>query len=157
MRTFRVFAVVCLLVPCRALPAQGATLTNWQAVQALPLHLRVQVKADTRKSDCHITSVTDDKLTCAEASFARSEIKSIKLTNKTRSILGSFGAGMAIGAGAGAIAFGAPDPGSPNSWFYVSRGEAAAIGAGLGSAVGGITGAIVGASGNRFSKTIYKR
>ena len=157
MRTFRVFAVVCLLVPCRALPAQGATLTNWQAVQALPLHLRVQVKADTRKSDCHITSVTDDKLICAEASFERSEIKSIKLTNKSKSILGSFGAGMAIGAGAGAIAFGAPDPGSPNSWFYVSRGEAAAVGAGLGAAVGGTVGAIVGASGNHFSKTIYKR
>jgi len=79
------------------------------------------------------------------------------VTNKTKSILGSFGVGMAIGAGAGAIAFGAPNPGDPNSWFYVSRGEAAAIGAGLGSAVGGITGAIVGASGNRFSKTIYKR
>lgn len=157
MRTFRVLAVVCFLLLCRALPAHSATPTGWQVVQALPLHTLVQVRADTHKSNCHIMAVTDDQLTCAEASFSRAEIKSIRLPSKTRSMVGCFATGAAIGAGAGAITLAAPDPGPSNSWFYISRAEAAGIGAGVGSVTGGVIGVIVGATGHHFSKTIYQR
>ena len=102
-------------------------------------------------------AVTDDTLTCAESSFSRSEIKLIKLPSKVRSTVACFGTGMAIGAGAGAITFAAPDPGPSTGWFYISRGEAAAIGAGVGAVVGGTVGAVVGVTGHHFSETIYKR
>src|SRR5690349_19243000 len=92
------FAVLVLAAP----PAHAATPTGWEAVQALPPHTHVQVRTDNLKSDCQVVAVTEDKLTCSEASFARSEIKSIKRIEKTKSTLGGLALGAGIGAGAGA-------------------------------------------------------
>ena len=157
MRTLRVFAVVCLALLSTTRPVHAANPTGWQAVQALPPHTLLQVRTGTVKSDCHLTSVTDDKLTCAEASFARSDIKSIKLVNKTKSTLGGLALGAGIGAGAGAGIGSAINAGDKGSLVHVSGGKSAGVGAALGTVIGAGVGALVGHSANLFAQTIYKR
>jgi hypothetical protein len=99
MQTLRVLAVATLaLILSQTLPARAQTASAWQSVQALPPQTRVQVKTDGHKADCVVISVTDDKLTCSQSVVSRSEIKSIKLLNKTKSTLG----GLLLGAGVGA-------------------------------------------------------
>jgi len=157
MRTVRVIVIVSLVLLCRAIPAHGATSSGWQAVQALPLHTHVQVRTDSVKSDCHITSVTDDKLTCVEASFSRSEIKSIKRVNKTTSTLSGLALGAGMGAGLGAGIGSAVNAGDSGSILHVSSGKSAGVGAVFGVVIGAGVGALVGHSANLFSATIYKR
>jgi hypothetical protein len=157
MRTFRVFAVVCLVLLCKTLSAHGATSTGWQAVQALAPNTRVHIKADTRSSNCHITTVTEDKLTCSEGVFSRSEIKSIKLVDKTKSTLGGLALGAGIGAGAGAGIGSAINSGDTGSILHVSGGKSAGVGAAFGVIIGAGIGALVGHGTNLFATTIYKR
>ena len=156
MRAFRFFALVCLM-SFSAAALHAATPAGWQAVQALAPNTRVHVKTDTRSSDCHITAVTEDKLTCAEASFSRSEIKSIKLVNKTKSTLSGLALGAGVGAGAGAGIGSAINASDTGSILHVSGGKSAGVGAALGVVIGAGVGALVGHSSNLFAATIYKR
>lgn len=158
MRSLRAYVSSGIaLFALTALPALAATPTGWEAVQALAPHTHVQVRTDKLKSDCHVTAVTEDKLTCAEASFERSEIKSIKRIDKTKSTLGGLALGAGIGAGAGAGIGSAINAGDSGSWFHVSSGKATGVGAAVGTVIGAGVGALVGHATNLFAATIYKR
>jgi hypothetical protein len=111
----------------------------------------VQVKTDSHKADCVVISVTDDKLTCSQSVVSRSEIKSIKLLNKTKSTLG----GLLLGAGVGAGIGSAINAGDKGSFVHVSGGKSAGVGAAVGIGVG--IGAMFGHSTNLFATTVYKR
>jgi len=103
MHVLRVLSLASLaLLASQPLPASAQAGNRWQSVQALPPQTRIQVKTEGHKADCVVTAVTDDKLTCSQSVFSRSEIKSIKLLNKTKSTLGGLLLGTGIGAGVGA-------------------------------------------------------
>ena len=148
MRISRQRIAVCLLMQATMMsgqsPANGA---NWQRVQQLPTHTRVHIYADTRNRACSIESVTDDGLTCGHKTFARSEIKSIKLTRYAVSTA----AGAAIGAGGGA-AIGAGIAASGDG-FFTKRETAGVL-----AVIGVIPGALIG-WGTDFAKgpTVYRR
>lgn len=155
MRASPVLVIACLTLFASALSAQNPT--GWQAVEALAPQTRVQVKADTRSSSCHITAVTDDKLTCAETSFPRSEIKSIRLVNKSKSTLGGLALGAGAGAGAGIGIGAAVNAADKGSLVHVSAGKSVAVGAGVGAILGAGIGALIGHHSTLFATTIYKR
>src|ERR1700743_2940208 len=103
MHTLGVLSLTCLaLIVSPVSPTRAETATSWQSVQALPPHTRVQVKTDSHKADCLVTAVTDDKLTCSQSVFTRSEIQSIELLNQTKSTLTGLLLGVGVGAGVGA-------------------------------------------------------
>jgi hypothetical protein len=158
MHTLRVLALTCFaLIVSPASPARAQTATGWQSVQALPPHTRLQVKTDSHKADCLVTAVTDDKLTCSQSVFSRSEIQSIKLLNKTKSTLTGLLLGVGVGAGVGAAIGSAINAGDSGSIVHVSGGKSAGVGAGVGALVGIPIGALFGHSTNLFATTIYKR
>lgn len=158
MQNLRVLALGSLaLIAPHALPARAQTATGWQSVQALPPQTRVQVKTDSHKADCVVTAVTDDKLTCSQSVFSRSEIKSIKLLNKTKSTLGGLLLGAGVGAGVGAGIGSAINAGDKGSFVHVSGGKSAGIGAAVGAIIGVGIGALFGHSTNLFASTIYRR
>jgi hypothetical protein len=158
MHTLRVLSLTCLaLIASPASPARAQTATGWQSVQALPPQTRVQVKTDSHNADCLVTAVTDDKLTCSQSVFSRSEIKSIKLLNKTKSTVAGLLLGAGVGAGVGAGIGSAVNAGDSGSIVHVSGGKSAAVGAGVGAVIGVGIGALFGHSTNLFATTIYKR
>jgi hypothetical protein len=146
-----------VLVALGASSANAATPTGWEAVQALPPHTHVQIRTDAHKSDCHVVSVTEDKLTCAEASFARPEIKSIKRIDKTKSTFGGLALGAGVGAGVGVGIGSAINAGDKGSFVHVSGSKASGVGAAVGTVIGAGIGAFVGHATNLFAATIYKR
>jgi ABC-type proline/glycine betaine transport system substrate-binding protein len=117
----------------------------------------VQVKTDSHKADCVVISVTDDKLTCSQSVVSRSEIKSIKLLNKTKSTLGGLLLGAGVGAGVGAGIGSAINAGDKGSFVHVSGGKSAGVGAAVGTVIGVGIGALFGNSTNLFATTVYKR
>jgi hypothetical protein len=166
MRSLRMLHLVSLsVIALPILPAKAQTASpqnsgqpSWQRVQALPLQTTVQVRTDTQKVTCQITAVTDDKLTCLQAAFSRSEIKSIKLTNKKKSTVSGLLLGAGVGAAAGAGIGVAINAGDTGSLIHESNGaKAAGVGAGLGAIIGIGVGAIFGHSTTLFASTIYKR
>ena len=158
MHTLRVLPLTCLaIIVSPTSPARAQTATGWQSVQALPPHTRLQVKTDSRKADCLVTAVTDDKLTCSQSVFSRSEIQSIKLLNKTKSTLTGLLLGVGVGAGVGAGIGSAINAGDSGSIIHVSGGKSAGVGAGVGAIMGIPVGALFGHSTHLFATTIYKR
>jgi len=158
MQSLRGLVSSALVFTALAAPsAIAATPTGWEAVRALPPHTHVQVRTDSLKSDCHVVSVTEDKLTCSEASFARSEIKSVKRIDKTKSTLGGLALGAGVGAGVGVGIGSAINAGDAGSIGHVSDSKAAGVGAALGAVLGAGIGALVGHGTNLFAATIYKR
>ena len=147
------FVLLALAAPL----ANAATPTGWEAVQSLAPHTHVQVRTDALKSDCHITAVTEDKLTCAEASFSRSEIRTIKRIDKTKSTLGGLALGAGVGAGVGVGIGSAINAGDSGSLAHVSGAKATGVGAAVGAVIGAGVGALVGHGTNLFAATIYKR
>jgi hypothetical protein len=158
MHTLRVLSLACLaLIVSPASQARAQTAIGWQSVQALPPQTRVLVKTDSHKADCLVTAVTNDKLTCSQSVFSRSEIQSIKLLNKTKSTLTGLLLGVGVGAGVGAGIGAAINAGDTGSLLHVSGGKPAAVGAGVGAIIGIPIGALFGHSTNLFATTIYKR
>lgn len=158
MRSLRVLVSSGLtLFALAAMPAHAATPTGWDVVQALPPHTHVQVRTDSLKSDCHITAVTEEKLVCVEASFSRTEIKTIKRIDKTKSTLGGLAVGAGIGAGVGVGIGSAINAGDSGSLLHVSPAKATGAGAAVGAVIGAGVGALVGHATNLFAATIYKR
>lgn len=158
MQSLRVLVSSGIVFFALAVPsAIAATPTAWEAVQALPPHTHVQVRTDALKSDCHVVSVTEDKLTCTEASFSRSEIKSIKRIDKTKSTLGGLALGAGAGAGIGVGIGSAINAGDSGSFAHVSESKASGAGAAVGAVIGAGIGALVGHATNLFAATIYKR
>jgi hypothetical protein len=148
---------------CLTLHASAQTPQNdWSRVQQLPTNAKIHITADTRKLTCRLTTVTPGQITCAndkgQATFPRTEIKSIKLANRGRSTAVGAAIGIGIGAGVGAGIGAATNSGDTGSLLHVGGGKASAVGAGLGAIILGITGAIVGSTHDTLAgSTIYKR
>ena len=80
---------------------------DWNRLKSLPVHTKVHVAGDKQSKVCLIDSVDDATLQCSKGhsqySFARAEVKSVKLARYTRSTLVGLGIGLGVGAGVGAI------------------------------------------------------
>jgi hypothetical protein len=125
--------------------------SKWQNVAALPLGTKVHVSADTGGGGCKIEKVTEDALVCGHGrTFARTAIKTIKLTRRGVSTLG----GVAIGAGAGLAAGIGAAHGNQGSFNIVSNQDVW----GAGAAVGGVLGGAIGAASDFLrGPTVYRR
>jgi ABC-type uncharacterized transport system permease subunit len=147
-------ALVILVPALSAASAQQAAQppagANWQRVQALPAGAFIQVKTRTRSLSCTLKAVDADSLTCThgkETMFQRAEIQGIHIPHRGRSAI----AGLAIGAGGGAIA-GAAIVGPCTSFCIVNRGTGALVaGAGV-----GIIGSLIGLATDFTRSTVYK-
>ena len=142
-------------VPQQALPSAPEPSPDWQQVERLPHGARVYLNTTTRHLSCGVQSVEADTLHCgggADSVFQRPEIKSIKQAHRGRSLL----AGMAVGAGIGAIIGVASGPRSctPNTFCLqvLNRADTAALGA----AFGGVVGVPVGYFTDFTRSTVYK-
>lgn len=131
---------------------QPAAGSNWGRVQQLPPHTKVHISADHHSRTCIIESATDSTLVCTGGhQFARTEIKSVKLTRRGISTL----AGAGIGAGVGfAVGAGAAHGSQSGQFNIVSNQDVWAAGA----LAGGVIGAALGAPTDFLrGPTIYRR
>ena len=150
--------VLCLLGASASLMAQGSSGGgSWERLKHLPAHTRVHVAADSQSKVCAIDLVDDTTLQCSKGlsqySFARAEVKSVKLTRYTRSTLVGMGIGLGVGAGVGALAGHAQE--KPNDFFPgLATGAFAAVGGAGGLIVGA---AIGGPTDFMRGPTLYRR
>jgi hypothetical protein len=144
------------LMPALAVAAQQPAATpppagsNWQHVQALPVGQSINVSARSSHPSCKLKTVDADSLTCTHGKdlvFQRADIVEIKVPHRGRSTL----AGLAIGAGTGAIV-GAATTSSCSGICILGRGSVATLGA---IALGAI-GTIVGVTTDFTRSTVYK-
>jgi hypothetical protein len=157
MQALRALSLISLSLLAFSLSVSAQTATGWPAVQALPRNTRVHVKADHHSSNCHITAVTENQLTCAEGVFSRSEIKRIQLIDKKKSTLAGLALGAGIGAGVGAGTGAAINAGDKGSLAHTSDSKATGTGAAVGVIIGSAVGTLVGYGANLFATTLYKR
>ena len=157
--SFVVFLPMPALVQAQASyavqPMQASA--GWARVQALPPHAEIHLRTDQRKLTCHMDAVTADSLSCANTTFTRSEIKSVQLARRSRSMGGGLLLGAGIGAGAGVGIGAAINGGDKGSYLHVSSGKAVGVGAGVGAIIGAIIGAPLFRHKDTFATTIYHR
>jgi hypothetical protein len=149
--------ILCVLFLCGACASLAAQTSGWDRVRHLPAGTRVHVAGDTKSKTCAIELVDDATLRCSKGnsqySFARAEVKSVKLTRYGRSTLAGMGIGLAAGAGVGAIAGHAQE--KPDDFFPGLSTEAyAAVGGAAGLIAGG---AIGGPTDFLRGPTLYRR
>ena len=130
---------------------------DWNRLKSLPVHTKVHVAGDKQSKVCLIDSVDDATLQCSKGhsqySFARAEVKSVKLARYTRSTLVGLGIGLGVGAGVGAII--GHEKEKPNDFFPGLTTDAfAAIGGAVGLIAGG---AIGGPTDFTRGPTVYRR
>ena len=120
--------------------------SNWQHIQALPAGTTVHVKARTASASCALKAVDADSLTCMrgkDITFQRTEIRSIRISRRTRSTL----VGTAIGVGVG-VAVGAAL--SQSLWTKKSKGIP------VGVAIFTPIGLAIGAATDFTRETVYR-
>jgi hypothetical protein len=129
-----------------SLPAQAPPGdAGWERVRHLQAGSHVHVAGDKQSKTCTLDLVDESTLRCSKGSsqysFARDEVKSVKLTRYGRSTLVGLGIGLGVGAGVGAIAGHAQE--KPNDFFPGLSTEAyAAIGGAAGLVAGGVIGRV---------------
>jgi hypothetical protein len=126
--------------------------SSWQKVQTLPAGTSIKVKAKTGNTNCTLKIVDAGALTCTQGKgkdivIQQADILTIKIPHRGRSTL----AGLAIGAGTGAIAGAAAIP-SCNGICIVTRSDGAIV-VGV---FGALVGAIVGVTTDFTHVTVYK-
>lgn len=151
-------SVLLLALICAA-PA-FAQDPGWSAVQSLPAGTAIKVRADHGSSTCTVVSVDEATLTCSrhgkQFSYERSDIRTIHLSARGRSIAKTAAIGAAFGAGGGAGTGAAVNAADTSSFTHVSAGKAVAVGAGVGAIVGTVAGAVVGSTRNSTGHLIYR-
>jgi hypothetical protein len=128
---------------------------DWARVKQLRQHIRVHLSTDRGSHLCSVDAVDDVSLTCSSGhsgkTYARAEIKSIKVTEYALSTLG----GAFIGGGAGALVGLGCCAHNGGSGFGAL---ADAVAVGSGAAVGAVAGAGVGAATDLFrGPVVYRR
>jgi hypothetical protein len=123
---------------------------DWARVKQLRPHIRVHLSTDRGSHLCSVDAVDDVSLTCSSGhsgkTYARAEIKSIKVTEYALSTLG----GAFIGGGAGALV--------GLGCCAHNGGLADAYAVGSGAVVGAVAGAGVGAATDLFrGPLVYRR
>lgn len=151
----------------QTLTRSGApALNDWHSVQSLTARTRIRLTTGKKKTACFIDSVTEDHLICSlssskagsQTSYAKEEIKEIKLTNRSRSTVIGTAVGGGIGAGVGALVAVAINSSEKNQNSICCRNSDAALagGAVIGAA-GAITGAALGYAKDWFAGPIVYR
>jgi hypothetical protein len=149
--------LLLLLGPLVHASGQTSADAGWSRLKALPAHTRVHVSGDKQSKVCAIDLVDEATLQCSRGnsqySFARAEVKSVKLTRYTRSTLVGMGIGLGVGAGVGAIAGHTQE--KPNDFFPgLTTAAFAAVGGAGGLVIGG---AIGGPTDFLRGPTVYRR
>jgi hypothetical protein len=143
-----------------ALPALSESASpgdSWSHLRALPPQARINVAGGRISKVCHFISADDEQLICSSGrrssakqfTFARADVRNVKLTRYAESTL----AGAGIGAGAGAVVGAAVNSQSKGGLFSFPAailGITIASGALAGGAIGGPTDFLRG-------PTIYQR
>ncbi|HEX4308790.1 MAG TPA: hypothetical protein VHZ25_02115 [Acidobacteriaceae bacterium] len=113
---------------------------------ALPAGTHIHVSSDKKSHTCYFQSADDASLVCSgkrgggrSYSFARSEVRSVKLTRYTVSTLVGMGIGAGLGVGIGA----AVSPKSSSNTLDFS-GLDREVDIGLGAVIGFLAGGAVG-------------
>jgi hypothetical protein len=155
--SFHSLIVLLYLLPVTALAQTPQLASGWERLKALPVHTRVHVSADKMSRTCNLVSVDDDTLVCSKSrlvstahyTFARQEVKSVKLTRYIASTL----VGIGVGAGVGAILGRVVSPPNKNAFLdfsSITRDAFTVGGAVAGGAAGGPTDFLRG-------PTVYQR
>lgn len=136
-----------LSLPCISI-AQ-ANSNSWTNLNSLQTGKKIQIIDTSSKkysgtlinvSDASIAFVPKDS---AQQTLQRSEVRTVKVSSGKRRMINTLVVG-GIGAGIGAAVFAATNGGcSTPGWCFVSRGEAAGIGAVLGAVPGVAIGALL--------------
>ena len=142
--------ILCVMFLGGACASLAAQTSDWDRVRHVPAGTKVHVAADKQSETCRIDVVDEATLRCSNGhsqySFARAEVKSVKLTRYAVSTL--VGAGIGAGVGAG-IGLGVTQ--DKNGWF---NGDIRGVFAALGGVVGG---AAMGPTDVFRGPTIYRR
>ncbi len=160
-----VFMCACLFLRqglCQGVSAGANTEDAWARIQQLAAGTQLKISAERKSGGCILQSASPDTIVCTRGSstrsFARSEIKSIRLKRKGRSAAIGLGLGVGIGAGVGAGVGAGINSGDQGSLFHVSGSKATGVGAAVGAIVGGIAGALTGyATDLAAGPVLYKR
>ena len=147
-RLFLVFTAILFAAAANAqAPAAGS---NWDHLKALPPNTRMHVSADKGGHTCRLVSVDDASLICGSHTFARAEVKKVKLTRYGVSYAAGAGIGAGVGLGVGlGLASGTQD-----GFFKDSKGQFGGIGAGVGAALGAL---VTGPADLFRGPTVYRR
>ena len=165
---YRIIALILASISAVGLSLSAAAQglgkpVTWPSVQALPIHTRIQIKADDRKKlKCQLEAVTQNGLECVSPTgsqhFEQAQVREITVEGRSQSTLKGAALGLGIGAGIGALAGMAVNKSWSNSIGSTSNHRAAGAGAGIGAAVGLLSGTLVGFSHRHgFYRTIYRR
>jgi hypothetical protein len=138
---------------------------TWSHIAALPPSTRMHVAADKNGKTCYLVSSDDAKLTCSKGkdssgdsyTFARADVKSVKLTRKGRSTLVGLLIGGGAGWGVGALVGHFKDPNHPGAILDFS-GLSRDVDTGIGIGVGLVGGGVLGVTTDFLrGPTIYQR
>ena len=173
MKNFLLGLALCCSLPACAQtaptaptpPAPPPAGANWQSVKVIPLHNKIHIAADSKGRKCNFVAADDESLTCSAGSsatakkftYARADVRSVKLTRYTASTLAGMGIGLGAGLAVGAVIGHVEDPPEPNQFLDFSS-----LGRGLITGVGGIVGfaaggTIGGPTDFLRGPTIYRR
>jgi hypothetical protein len=131
--------------------SQPAPAKGWDAVRALSPGASLDIKLRHGGQKCDFRSADSDSLVCTHGTnltLQRADILQIKIHHRGRSTL----AGLAIGAGGGALIGAASTPSCNNFCIVGGKGFGAAV---VGIAGGGV-GAITGYFSDFTRSVVYK-
>ncbi|SNS29341.1 hypothetical protein SAMN05421770_101372 [Granulicella rosea] len=139
--------------------------SNWRRLQQLPPHTKIHLSADRGGRTCTIDQVDEEQIACSHSgitgrhsyTYARSEVKSVKLAHYLRSSFTGLAAGGAIGLVAGVASAHGPQCNNNSPGFclnIVSNGTVWTVTTVLGAVVGT---AIAGPTDITRGSAIYRR
>jgi hypothetical protein len=143
-------------------PPPSAQDLSWRHLQAIPQHTHMHVSAERGSATCYFISADESTLTCGRRSgslhgrhtFARQDVRNVKLTRYAVSSVAGFGIGAGLAAVIGYAAAGS-DKCTTNLCFdFFSRGDVAAVFAAPGALIGA---AIMGPTDTFRGPTVYRR
>lgn len=144
--------------------AQAPALADtWHHLSALQPGTHVHISSDKKSRTCFFESVDDATLICSRRhsagtryTFARSEVRTVKLTRYTLSTVAGLGIGVGAGLGIGAAVGQAVSPKTNSSFDFSGLGREVITG--IGGAIGFIAGGAIGGPSDFLrGPTIYRR
>jgi hypothetical protein len=149
---------------CLRTQAQSPAITDtWHHLSALQPGTRLHISSDKKSRTCFFASADDASLVCSRGrssgtqyNFARSEVRTVKLTRYTVSTLAGMGIGAGAGFGIGAAVGQAVSPKTNSSFDFSGLGREVITG--IGGAVGFIAGGAIGGPTDFLrGPTLYRR
>jgi hypothetical protein len=165
-RSLRFLLIVSavLTTGCLTTQAQSPAITDtWHHLSALPPGTRLHISSDKKSRTCFFASADDQSLICSRKrssgthyTFARSEVRTVKLTRYTLSTVAGMGIGAGAGLGIGAAVGQAASPKTDSSFDFSGIGRDVITG--IGGVVGFIAGGAIGGPADFLrGPTLYRR